>query len=88
MTPAHTPDTNESLLDPRKARDFTAHFYPKANGKDAPSSSSISQNDRMILEFLAAYYAINARYARLRELRERQSISRTGSAGERNSSGN
>lgn len=58
-----------SFRDPRTSEDFRAHLYPKANGREAPPPDSSVENDRLVLEFLAAYYQINSRYARLRKVR-------------------
>jgi hypothetical protein len=57
------------LPDPRKAPDFHADFYPTANGKATPPARSTDANHKLVLEFLAAYYEINRRYARLSRIR-------------------
>jgi len=57
--------------DPRSRNGFVPHFYPSANNKAAPPVDAAEQNDRIMLEFLAAYYEINRGYARLLEVREK-----------------
>ena len=56
--------------DPRRCADFLPQFYPTANGKEAPPLDSPGQNDRIVLEFLAAYYHLNCEYSCLLEVRE------------------
>jgi hypothetical protein len=55
--------------DPRGRADFLAQFYPTANSKPAPPADSIGQNERIILEFLAAYYHLNCDHSRLLHVR-------------------
>src|SRR5439155_19853405 len=59
-----------NFLDPRRCADFLPQFYPSANGKEAPSADGADQNDRIVLEFLAAYYRLNREYSRLLEVRK------------------
>ena len=61
-----------SFEDPRNSRDFVARLYPKTNGGEAPSADAPGLNDRLVLQFLAAYYQINSRYTRLRKVREQK----------------
>ena len=56
--------------DPRSRSGFLPQFYPSANGKAAPPVDAAEQNDRITLEFLAAYYEINREYERLLEVRK------------------
>jgi len=58
-----------NFLDPRRCADFLPQFYPSANGKEAPSADGTDQNDRIVLEFLAAYYRLNREYYRFLEVR-------------------
>ena len=57
--------------DPRSRKGFRSQFYPTLNGKEAPPLDSPGQNDRIALEFLAAYYSLNCDYSRLLEVRQR-----------------
>ena len=64
--------------DPRRRHDFVPQFYPKANGRDAPAVDAAGQNDRIVLQFLAAYYHLNCQYSRLVEVRNQAaSLDRT-----------
>jgi len=63
-----------NLHDPRRCADFLPQFYPTANAKPAPPIDSPGENERVVLEFLAAYYQLNREYSRLLEVR-RQSPS-------------
>ena len=56
--------------DPRQCAGFSPQFYPIANGAEAPPVDARAQNDRIVLEFLAAYYRLNCQYARLLEVRK------------------
>src|SRR5438874_7972871 len=58
-----------NLEDPRPCADFLPQFYPMANGKEAPPLENAGQNERIVLEFLAAYYQLNCEYSRLLEVR-------------------
>jgi hypothetical protein len=60
----------EHFDDPRTAPGFLPHHYPAANGKAAPPVGAVEQNERITLEFLAAYYHLNCAYARVIELRK------------------
>ena len=60
------PDTP---VDPRIHDDFRPRHYPRVNGRDAPPPEATERNDRIKLEFLAAYYALNGGYAALLEAR-------------------
>src|SRR5438093_8024660 len=57
--------------DPRSRSDFRREYYPKANGRDAPPEDSPERNDRIMLEFLAAYYRLNCEYDRLGDVRKK-----------------
>src|SRR5262245_34782686 len=59
----------DAFEDPRRRRDFRPQHYPRVNGQGAPPPEATERNDRMKLEFLAAYYALNGGYARLLEVR-------------------
>jgi len=61
-----------SVEDPRNSQDFVAHLYPKSNGGEAPAANAPGLNDRVVLQFLTAYYRINSQYARLRKVREQK----------------
>ena len=70
MTPTPQPNLQAELGDPRCRHDFLPQYYPMANGKDAPPIDAVERNDRIVLEFLAAYYHLNCEYARLLEARQ------------------
>jgi hypothetical protein len=57
--------------DPRSRSDFRPQHYPRVNSQDAPLPDAKERNDRMKLEFAAAYYALNGGYAGLLEARSR-----------------
>jgi hypothetical protein len=59
-----------SFDDPRSRGDFLPQYYPRANGKAAPPTTASERNDRIILEFLAAYYHLNCEYSRLVEVQK------------------
>jgi hypothetical protein len=63
------PAGSDMLSDPRTAPDFLPKYYPTANGATEPVGGADARNETIAREFLAAYYAINLRYARLHELR-------------------
>jgi hypothetical protein len=56
--------------DPRGQPDFEFSHYPKANGKEAPPANAGDRNERIVLEFLAIYYALNREHAKLRDVRQ------------------
>jgi len=62
-------DCNAHFEDPRRRADFRLPYSPTANGKDAPAVGAAGRNDRLVLEFLAAYYHLNCHYAALLEIR-------------------
>jgi hypothetical protein len=53
------PDTMAPLADPRERPEFRAEFYPSAGGQLPPEPGAPDPHDRVKLEFLGAYYAIN-----------------------------
>jgi len=57
--------------DPRHGEGFRPEFYPTANGKPAPALDAVRQNERIVLELLAAYYHLNCEYSRLLDVRKR-----------------
>ena len=57
--------------DPRSRSGFLRQFYPTANGQNASPVDATERNDRIILEFLAAYYDLNSHYSRLLEERKK-----------------
>jgi len=59
------------LTDPRTSPDFLPQLFPSANGSTSWPVSDDEKNDRIVMDFLAAYYQINRGWARLRELRAR-----------------
>ena len=69
MSIPRRPDSIGPLTDPREAPGFRADFYPTANGKAPPPPGSPDPHDRLVLDFLSAYYQINRGYARLLEIR-------------------
>lgn len=69
MTKDSNSKTEPMLLDPRQRHDFLPHLYPKANGRALTLDAAASRNDRIVFEFLAAYYHLNCLYARLLEVR-------------------
>lgn len=62
--------SQDSFTDPRNRPDFQPQHYPRANGLEASPPSSAGPNDRIKLEFLAAYYDLNCAYAQLVEVRQ------------------
>ena len=70
MNPPPSSQPPTGLDDPRCRTDFLPACYPKANGRDAPPAQATEQNDRIMLEFLAAYYELNRAYAGLRAARK------------------
>jgi len=58
------------IQDPRTCEGFLSNFYPRANAKDPPPPDATSRNDRVKLEFLAAYYELNRLHARLLSARQ------------------
>src|SRR5438874_2042632 len=69
MTSTPQTDMQNHLDDPRSRSDFRPQYYPKANGEAAPPIDSVGRNERITLEFLAAYYDLNCQYSRLLEMR-------------------
>ena len=68
---AHNQSQNpESFTDPRNRPDFQPQHYPRVNGQEAPPPAATERNDRIKLEFLAAYYDLNCAYAQLVALRQ------------------
>jgi len=68
------PDESQSraaIEDPRTRRDFKPRYFPRVNGQEAPPPDATERNDRIKLQFLAAYYDLNCEYARLLEVRSR-----------------
>src|SRR5580765_8509775 len=68
--PSSRTDMQSGFEDPRSRSGFLPQFYPTANGKNAPPAGATERNDRIILEFLAAYYDLNSHYSRLLETRK------------------
>src|SRR6188474_723534 len=56
--------------DPRTQAKFLPQYYPRANGNDAPPAATSDRNERIILDFVGAYYYLNCEFARLVELRK------------------
>lgn len=67
-TPPSLSPTN--LEDPRCQSDFQPQYYPLANHQMAPPAGALERNDRIKLEFLAAYYELNCAYSRLLAARQ------------------
>ena len=63
-------------VDPRSRPDFRPRFYPTANAENPPPAEATGRNDRVILEFLAAYYELNCRYEALLEARRQPDLAR------------
>ena len=70
MTPTPQPSRQSSFEDPRCSSDFLPQYYPRANGREAPALEAMEGNDRITLEFLAAYYHLNCEYSRLLKVRQ------------------
>jgi hypothetical protein len=66
--------------EPRGTPDFMARHYPTANGRKAPPVNSTDQNERITLEFLAAYYRLNLEYLRLVEVRKNPNLKQRANA--------
>jgi len=71
MNPTPPSLAQPSLEDPRRRSDFRPQYYPLANHQDAPPLDALERNDRIKLEFLAAYYELNCEYSRLLAARQR-----------------
>jgi hypothetical protein len=61
--------TSTSMDDPRSQPNFQPSHFPRANGKEAPPAHTGDRNEKVVLEFLAVYYALNCEHATLREVR-------------------
>jgi hypothetical protein len=59
----------DGSTDPRSRADFQPRHYPRVNGQEPPPPTATERNDRIQLEFLAAYYDLNCENARLLEAR-------------------
>jgi hypothetical protein len=70
MSKHHEPRPQE-IVDPRTQPDFHPSHYPCVNGREGPPAGASDHNDRIKLEFLAAYYVINRAYAGVLETRSR-----------------
>jgi len=68
-TPTNNPPGG--LDDPRLRPDFRQEFYPYVNGREAGPADASEKNERIALEFAAAYYDLNAGYERLLQARSR-----------------
>jgi hypothetical protein len=69
MDSDHAPSSNAALqIDVRTAPGFIPRFFPTADGQAVPAYED-KRNADIALEFLSAYYEINLRYARLRDVR-------------------
>jgi len=66
-TQSQNPD---GFTDPRSRAEFQPQHYPRVNGQEAPPPSATERNDRIKLEFLAAYYELNCACARLLAVRQ------------------
>src|SRR5215467_3454687 len=71
MNQIQTPEVSPVFEDPRARSDFRAKYYPTANGREAPPVDASGRNQRVILEFLAAYYQLNSPYATLLQVRKK-----------------
>ncbi len=58
-------DGSGPVTDPRSQRDFEPRHYPLVNGDNPPAPDAIERNERIKVEFAAAYYALNCVHARL-----------------------
>jgi hypothetical protein len=67
-----TPSSNPPgwFSDPRHRSEFRQEFHPRVNGRETSALNASDRNDRVSLEFAAAYYDLNAGYARLLETRK------------------
>jgi hypothetical protein len=76
MTPVAPPAIrNDSASpDPRNAPGFLPHLFPSANGAASPPFTADERNNRIVMDFRAAYYEINLRWVRLCELRAQSQI--------------
>lgn len=73
-------DMQRGSDDPRSRSGFQPRFYPTANGVEAPRAEATQRNDRIILEFLSAYYEINRAYSELLEARKEPDSIKRGKA--------
>ena len=71
MNDPQLPTERAAIEDPRNLPDFEPRYYPRTNGAEPPAPNAAEQNDRIKIEFAAAYYALNCAHARLVALRNR-----------------
>ena len=69
MTPTSQPGPSPVFDDPRSRSDYEPKYYPTANGRTAPPIDASGRNERIVLEFLAAYYELNRECQRLLGIR-------------------
>jgi hypothetical protein len=72
MTRAHGITPDREFADPRQRSDFQPQYYPRANRKDVPPADTMERNDRVLIQFAAAYYSLNCEYSRLLAVRKRK----------------
>ena len=65
MNPTPPSLSTPGLEDPRRRSDFLPQYYPLANHQEASLLDAVERNDRIKLEFLAAYYGLNCEYSKL-----------------------
>src|SRR5215207_1046058 len=64
-------------VDPRTQPGFRPEQWPLCNGAESPPVESEYLHDQRCIEFLAAYYRVNCRYAELEDIRpEKESETR------------
>ena len=73
--PGSPPSLSLGLIDPRLERDFDPKLYPKANGALPPAPEAEDRDDRIKIEFCAAYYQLNRLQTGLTEMRRGASYS-------------
>ena len=75
MNPSTLSNQPSSFDDPRSRAGFQQQHFPLANGMVPPPIDAAGQNDRIMLEFLAAYYDLNCAHSRLVDARQRSDSS-------------
>lgn len=68
-TAPQTSPVPDAHVDPRRRPDFQLLLFPGVNGREAPPPDAKERNDRIQLEFVAAYYDLNCAHALLAETR-------------------
>ena len=79
MNPPTPPQPDVAFQDPRSESGFQPQHFPRANGKAPPPVDAAKWEERVMIEFLAAYYELNRAYAALLRIRTRPQPSQAAS---------